>query len=97
MTHFDVAKAWLATQYDLMRNDPKAEPLNGNSMKSTPGSSAFRPDPESGEEIPNYWLMYHNLMNTGMGLGWTPETDRAADSSTSHVPGRERSASTGSS
>ena len=42
MTHFDVAKAWIATQYDLMRNDPKAEPLNGNSTKSTPGSSASR-------------------------------------------------------
>jgi len=42
MTHFDVAKAWLATQYDLMRNDPKAEPLNGNSMTSTPGSSESR-------------------------------------------------------
>ena len=42
MTHFDVAKAWLATQYDLMRNDPKAEPLNENLTKSTDGSLASR-------------------------------------------------------
>src|SRR5271166_227853 len=42
MTHFDVAKAWLGTQYDLLRNDPKAEPLNGHSTKSTVGSSGSR-------------------------------------------------------
>jgi hypothetical protein len=42
MTHFDVAKAMLATQYDLMRNDPKAQPLGGHSMTSTNGSSGSR-------------------------------------------------------
>jgi len=42
MTHFDVAKAWLATQYDLMRNDPKAEPLDENLTKNINGSSASR-------------------------------------------------------
>jgi len=42
MTHFDVAKAWLATQYDLMRNDPKAEPLDDNLTKNGSGSSESR-------------------------------------------------------
>lgn len=42
MTPIDVIKAQLATQYDLIRNDPKAEPLNGNSTKSLHGSSGSR-------------------------------------------------------
>lgn len=42
MTHFDVAKAWMATQYDLIRNDPKAQPLNETSTPSMNGDSESR-------------------------------------------------------
>ncbi len=42
MTPMDIVKIELATQLNMVIDNPKAEPLNGNSTKSTDGSSASR-------------------------------------------------------